>query len=365
MRNYYTKHLNKQSFTIFTPDPLRAKVEAYSGGKNTVIYDVNGNPSIMVRVDPVDLGLLSGNYGTGTHPAFESGYEYWVGKYLASNPGDGLAVSLPNADPWAVINFDNALTACRNKGAGWDLLPNELWATIAIKAHNDGVMPHGNNRYGKDYSFSTEHGIRQDWGVTGLTSGTARTLTGSGPNTWSHDGTDLGIYNLNGNVWEWVSGMRLQDGEIQVITSPWGKENSSTSVEWKAILQDGSLVAPGTVGTLKYDATNVDGSGSVRVNTTVVNQSDGTTYASEQLELVVASSGVTIPDLLRQLALAPGATGLQYDRLYMRNLSERVLFRGGTWGSATYAGGFAGNLNSPRATASTGVGFRPAYRSQV
>ena len=34
---------------------------------------------------------------------------------------------------------------------------------------------------------------------------------------WSHDGTPFGIWDLNGNVWEWVGELRIVDGEIQVI----------------------------------------------------------------------------------------------------------------------------------------------------
>ena len=51
--------------------------------------------------------------------------------------------------------------------------------------------------------------------------------------------------------------MRLVNGEIQII--PYANCMSATcdmsegSTEWKAIKADGSLVTPGTDGTLKYD----------------------------------------------------------------------------------------------------------------
>ncbi|RAZ53480.1 hypothetical protein DK853_46110, partial [Klebsiella oxytoca] len=72
-----------------------------------------------------------------------------------------------------------------------------------------------------------------------------RTATGSGPVTWNHDHSPAGIADLCGNVWEWVAGFRLLDGEIQII--PYGNSMKSTcsmaaaSTEWKAIKADGSL----------------------------------------------------------------------------------------------------------------------------
>ena len=65
--------------------------------------------------------------------------------------------------------------------------------------------------------------------------------------------------------------MRLVNGEIQIL-----KDNdaagsgaaSAPSSAWKAILQNGSLVAPGTAATLKMDAVGSNGTGAVKINTT-------------------------------------------------------------------------------------------------
>ena len=98
-----------------------------------------------------------------------------------------------------------------------------------------------------------------------------RTLTGSGQPTWYHNHDMSGIADINGNLWEWTGGLRLMDGEIQII--PYGNsmkldcDMSAESTLWKAIKQDGTLVEPGTAGTLKLDQASA--SAGIRVNTKV------------------------------------------------------------------------------------------------
>ena len=56
--------------------------------------------------------------------------------------------------------------------------------------------------------------------------GDGRTLTGSGPNSWSHDGTAAGIMDLCGNIWEWNQGMKIIDGRIYVV----GEDGTAVAV---------------------------------------------------------------------------------------------------------------------------------------
>ena len=84
-----------------------------------------------------------------------------------------------------------------------------------------------------------------------------KTATGSGPVTWAHDGTEHGIYDLNGNVWEMAEGIRLINGEIQVL-----RDNDGVLPEcwndWKAIDKRGKLVKVGSKNTWKFDSTKSD-----------------------------------------------------------------------------------------------------------
>ena len=124
-------------------------------------------------------------------------------------------------------------------------------------------------RHFRSYEKAWERGVNTY--IDGSHGG-GRTATGSGPVTWNHDHSAAGIADLCGNCWEWVSGARLVNGEIQII--PYGNSMKSDcsmgadSTEWKAIMPDGRLVEPGTAGTLKIDRTS-GSDAKLRINTGV------------------------------------------------------------------------------------------------
>ena len=136
----------------------------------------------------------------------------WVSKFpniVENDRAYSLAMKLPKN----YITFDAALAACRKKGNGWHLNQTGIFAVLNLLSQKMGTVPHGNTNYGKDYYHAYEHGI-QPQGET------QRTLTGSGEPTWYHNHDTSGIADLNGNVWEWTGGLRLMNGEIQII--PYG-----------------------------------------------------------------------------------------------------------------------------------------------
>ena len=309
----------------FIVDQLRASVEAASGGRMTVLYTANGAPCHMHVFPAFNLEDVApgGELGTGLHPAFifngQPASEIFVGAYLASMMGSE-AVSLPMADPRASINFDAARNLCKANGPGWDIMSNLDWAAIALWCKANGHEPRGNTNYGRSHEDRWETGRRQDGGIPGADSGTARTLTGSGPAAWAHDGTPAGIHDLVGNIWEWVSGMKLQDGRAWIAP-----DNGQT--------EESQLIDSG------FDMTNA------------------TPWSSH------TSEGAS--DLVKQSLLAPASPALSpVGRLYVNAEGERLPYRGGNWTNAGNAGLAALVLIYPRTSSSSNIGFRPRFRAQ-
>ena len=343
---------------------LQLAVESLSGGNNTVIFDDEGLPSIMVALPKMTNAELMPGGTDQTHHAWIVDNEIvdviFVSKYQNVTFRD-RGYSLPMRLPRNHITFDQAMTFCRNKGQGHHLMTNAMFAAIALLTQRMGNEPRGNNSWGRDFSFIHEKGFSPSDEVD-ASGRTLRTVTGSGPSSFYHDFTRDGIADLNGNVWEWVSGFRIVNGEIQVI--PYGnamKNNSShadTSTLWRAIDQNGNMVMPGTPGTLKYDRV-----GNVfQVGPTIDNPRIS---ASNTFRTIGAKTGATIPNLLRLLGLFPPAdvSNISRGNFWCNNDGERLPLRGGDWHNGSGAGVFALNVNTARCNSSWNVGFRSAFVS--
>lgn len=341
-------------------DDLKLSIEALSGGKNTVLFDDLGMPSVMVPFPKLKMSDLIAGGSENIHPAFSvDGVEksvIYVSKYQNIVLNE-RGYSLPMRDPRASLNFDQAVTYCRNKGKGWSLTPYSLWSAIALWCRKNGTMPRGNNNYGADHAYGHEKGV-----PTYYESGKiARCATGSGPNTWNHNWMPDGIADLNGNVWEWCAGMRLMNGEIQII--PYANcmaadaSMGASSTLWKAIAADGTLVEPGSAGTLKYNYV----SGHIQLTSGDITPED--TWRGDTYQNMTLDSALTVPEIAKALLIYPDEPGGDYggDGHYMNNSGERLPRCGGSWDNPSNAGVFCVNLYYPRSNSNTYIGFRSAY----
>ncbi|MDR1059959.1 MAG: hypothetical protein LBL83_01825 [Clostridiales bacterium] len=344
-------------------DDFKIAVESLSGGKNTVLLDDIGMPSVMF----IQPKLLSSDIITGatqtTHPAFILNSaeldKVAISKYI-NIVANGRAYSLPGQDPRGSIAWDASSAVCRAKGGGWGLIPFALWSAIALWSRKNGTMPRGNNNYGADHAYPHEKGVPS----TELdSSGRAqKTATGSGPATWNHNWQVDGIADMNGNAWEWNSGVRLCTGEIQIIPYANSMDNacdmSLESSQWKAILPDGSLVSPDTAGTLKFDYVNnswqISGETASLINAS----------RTGSITAITAKNGVAVPQILKDLALYPAEPGGDYgnDYIWINNtMGESMGRRGGYWADSSQPGVFASSFSYERSRTTAYLGFRSAY----
>lgn len=346
-------------------DDMALAVASY-GARNKVIFDDLGKPSIMVAVPKMKYSdIITGGTQETLPWWIVDGAEkdvIWVSKYINTVVND-RAYSLALKDPQCYINFDRALQVCRNKGAGWHLNQNGVFTALVLRAEKNGTIPRGNTNWDASYLAAWEKGVNtyKDPAYTDGRGG--RTATGSGPVTWYDDWTGAGIADLCGNCWEWVSGARVKDGEIQII--PYGNAMKSDcsmgadSTEWKAIMPDGTLVEPGTEGTLKIDGTSAT-SNAMRINTSIVYQTTDSNDISAYFKDVKAADGVNIPQILIAAGFFPNSGSAVPGRMYGRNNGERLPLRGSGFGSTGYGGPAALSLNNTRTGSNNCVSLRSA-----
>uniref|UniRef100_UPI00307E18D5 hypothetical protein n=1 Tax=Caldimonas sp. TaxID=2838790 RepID=UPI00307E18D5 len=299
----------------------------------------------------------------------------WIGVYTGI-VRNGELLSLPGVAPTAGQPYTYYVNAARAAGPGFHVMTNAEWSAIALWCAKNGYQPRGNTNYGRAHDAPWETATRVDGGTPGSATGNGNTLTGSGPVSWRHDNTPAGIADLVGNVWEFTPGVRLVEGEIQVLAN----NNAASaalfddSAAWQAVrASDGALVAPGTAGTLKYDSLvaysdngTVNDLGNFQIDDTVdfrngPSGDDSSNYDSNSMPFasLAADTGITVPAILRALCLAPGSLGLN-GRIYMRNHGKRYPFRGGSRYGGASAGLGALYLSYPASGAYSDVGARLA-----
>jgi len=266
---------------------------------------------------------------------------FYVGKYEAShsdaNPGNATTGAGATAGgsstlkvarycvPWVSLDWDTAANTCLSYDSHCHLIRDDEWTALAVWSMINNLTIYGNNAETSSGIGYNKPSDIDDSGVTFLddptyswsANGVDRALTGTGTNSaWvgttnltTHTGTTAGVYDLNGNVWEWTEtiGAAITSGNYMIndITVPVSVAGGYTS----SLSTDSRLRRYGVPGA------------------------------------------------------AGGATALFGNDYLWKNTSINAKsLRGGDWHSGASAGVWAVNLTSARSAVSVHVGFRPVLR---
>lgn len=308
-------------------------------GNVVAIYDNAGIPSFMYKFTRVSNKELFGG-SDRPHPAFVIGGEVYDEIYISVYPNceiNGKPYSLPYQKPWTNLTNDEAAEACFSKGEGWHLMTAAEWGLIANISLKNGTLPHGNTNNGQYHADASEKGVKYD-------GGDGRTLTGSGPATWTHNHTPEGVHDLCGNVWEMLRGLRIKDGVLYAAKDNDAALNIDLTQEgddWHRIKDDSGNIVKVSVD------------GSIKITTYPAIEQDYTGDCWEDVDIDCES------EQLKELALFAGEPKAY---LYIDSTNgEYFPVRGGRWAFGAYAGLFCTTLNNPRSNSSWSIGFRSAY----
>lgn len=303
------------------------------------IYDNEGIPSIMHRFRKVTNKELFGG-SDKPHPAFVIGGEVYDEIYISVYENceiNGKPYSLPYQKPWTSISNDDAARACFSKGAGWHMMTAVEWGLLANLSLKNGTLPHGNTKCGKYHADESEKGQAYD---------SYRTLTGSGPATWTHDHTPTGVHDLCGNVWEMLRGTRMKNGVLQVAKDNDAALDIDLTMEgddWQAVTDNAG----------KAIRVSIDDEGNMAFTTceNAEQSYDGSRWSDVQIDCE--------SEQLKELALFNG----EPDAYCYVDSTEGEYFpkRGGNWANGTDAGVFNSSFNDARSNSDTIIGFRSAY----
>lgn len=327
---------------------------------NVQIFDEFQKPSYMVRIPKFRICDVLEGGSQDTHPAFIIGDKEVPEIYISKYPNvihDNAAYSLPNMVPTTGLTRNQIRDYCSIKGSGWHQMTNAEWAAVALWSKKNNTMPHGNNNFSRDFLFPHETAVvgstyENSKGV--ICDG--KTITATGPITWSHNHSSSGIYDLNGNVWTQVAGFRIYNGIIQIT-----KNNDSSLInddenieeDWWYIRGDGEYVKSLDEGVFKFD--NQKGKLLLTTGDNKIEDSWCDCLFSK------LRSNENVPQILKALAIFPNGNGYGEQKIWVNNHGLKYPWRGGTWDAYQFSGIFCLFICYHENHLSQWSGFRVSY----
>lgn len=250
---------------------------------------------------------------------------------------NGKPYSLPYMEPVTDITADKFADACFAKGEGWHCMTAAEWGLLACLSWKNGTLPHGNTNCGKYHADPTECGVN--------VKDSNKTLTGSGPATWTHDHTPTGVHDLCGNVLEIVRGLRIKDGAL------WAAENNNAALPETDLTTCGDGWKP--IVDSNGDQVYVDAMDGIKFTTEKPQHGRANFESWEDVRMLCWS------DQLMELGLfaGEGEAVCAVDATE----GEYIPLRGGYWNNGGNAGLFYLSLISPRSDSGWIIGGRSAY----
>jgi hypothetical protein len=246
---------------------------ACTGTATSGTATVAGSPQALVAgANVVDTGITTGNFtivingGIGAKLVGDNleiviGAVTYYRRITAVNPVTNTITFTPKLPTGVPVAAGNAYTI--KKFTMWGVYE---WATLKYLCAmrytiNKLPYPKGNSSYGKDDLDAAEFRYYgrpdPDFTDAGYPGGVAKVLTGTGPNSWYHNGKPDGIWGLKGNAWQWC---KFKTGATAAYTIDAGFPgqghvfpNADGYQASLAIVGDcgiGSLALPATVGAL-------------------------------------------------------------------------------------------------------------------
>jgi hypothetical protein len=212
------------------------------------------------------------------------------------------------------------------------MMTNWEWAAIALWCLKNDFQPRGNTSSGKSHAATWETG-------TPAPDNASKTLGGSGPVSWRHDGTFAGIADLVGNVWEWQDGLKIVDGKVYM---PADNDFNLAEADWPNPT-GGQVIFPESAGTEAGWRTMTTAFGSL---------TDAVRKQLAQAIIMPNIAGGNTP-----LAIFSAAKG----GFWIDKTGERLPLRGGYWNFGATAGLAALHLSLARSHSYYDIGCRPAF----